>query len=139
MEMNEETARAGRQPTAVDLDDREKAAVDLDERLRAALEPPSGTVERVVRRAMDPPTRPQRRRLAAAAAGAALLALLLGALQVRRLASLPKPAPRSAVEIRGDAGIVTARSRTGRLRVVHGGSRHARAGSIILIHKGDDR
>jgi hypothetical protein len=127
--MNEETDRA----------DPLRAAMDLEERLRAALEPSPGTVERVVRRALDPLTRPRRRRLAAAAAGAALLALLLAALEVRRLPSRPKPAPRSAIEIRGDAAIVTARSRAGRLWVVHGGSRRTSAGSIILIHKGDDR
>jgi hypothetical protein len=131
------------------LGERPKAADDLGERLKAALEPPPAAVERIVRGALEGSRaagwRGRRRAAAAvgAAAGAAFLATaLLMILQLRRPPVPPAPAPapaRGAIEIRSAAGIVTARSPSGRLWIVGAAPRHPVAGSIILVHRGGNR
>jgi hypothetical protein len=128
--------------------ERLNAASYLDERLNAALEPPPAAVARVVRRALEgsPAAGRRRRRLAAAAvaagAGAAFLATLLMIDRPRRPLAPPPPAPpaaRGGIEIRGAAGIVSARSPSGRLWIVGVAPRHPVAGSIILVHRGGNR
>ncbi|HEV3075263.1 MAG TPA: hypothetical protein VHB47_12650 [Thermoanaerobaculia bacterium] len=129
------------------LDQRLNAADHLGERLNAALEPPAAAVERVVRGALEGSQvagRRRRRLMAAAAGGAAGAAFLATALllieQLRRPPTPPAPpASRGAIEIRDAAGIVTARSPSGRLWIVGPASRHPVAGSIILVHRGGNR
>jgi hypothetical protein len=127
------------------LGERLKAADDLGERLNAALEPPPAAVERIVRGALEGSRAAgwRGRRLAAAAVGAAagaafLATALLMILQLRRPPVPPAPA-RGAIEIRSAAGIVTARSPSGRLWIVGAAPRHPVAGSIILVHRGGNR
>src|ERR1700720_1196083 len=91
-----------------------------------------------------PPRWPRRRLLVAAAgaaAGAAFLATaLLMIVQLRRPTVPPAPAPaRGAIEIRSAAGIITARSPSGRLWIVGAAPRRPVAGSIILVHRGGNR
>jgi len=127
--------------------ERPDAADSLSERLNAVLEPPPAAVERVVRGALAGSREAgrRRRRLGAAAAGVAagaafLATALLMIVQLRRPPIPPVPAPaRSAIEIRNDAGIVTARSPSGRLWIVGAAPRRSVAGSIILVHRGGNR
>jgi len=64
--------------------------------------------------------------------------LMIG--QLRRRPALPvPPAAGGAIEIRSVAGIVTARSPSGRLWIVGATPRHPVAGSIILVHRGGNR
>ncbi len=132
------------------LDDRLNAADHLGERLNAALAPPPGAVERVVRRALEGSRLPgrRRRRVAVAAAGAAACAASPGTAWLmiapgRRPPAPPAPAAPlagpGAIEIRSAAGIVTARSPSGRLWIVGSAPRHPVAGSIILVHRGGNR
>lgn len=132
------------------LGERLNAADDLGERLNAALAPPTAAVERVVRRALEGSRAAGRpwRRLAAAAVGAAAGAAFLATawlmiVQWRRPPAPPAPAAPlagpGAIEIRNDAGIVTARSPAGRLWIVGAAPRHPVAGSIILVHRGGNR
>jgi hypothetical protein len=132
-------------------DERPEAASHLGERLKAALEPPPAAVERVVRRALAAsPAAGRWRRLVVAAAGAALLATLLVAVLLQRPAGQSVPAvatavatapaaPRGAIEVRSAAGIVTARSPSGRLWIVGTNPRHSVAGSIIVVRRGGNR
>jgi hypothetical protein len=60
--------------------------------------------------------------------------------QLRRPPAPSAPAPaQGAIEIRSAAGIVTARSPSGRLWIVGAAPRHPVAGSIILVHRGGNR
>jgi hypothetical protein len=68
---------------------------------------------------------------------------LLMIVQWRRPPAPPAPpaplAGAGAIEIRSAAGIVTARSPSGRLWIVGAAPRHPVAGSIILVHRGGNR
>jgi hypothetical protein len=148
MKARPEDARGEQPDAAAHLDDRLNAADHLGERLNAALAPPPAAVERVVRRALEGSQAAgrRRRRLAAAgaAAGAAFLATAL--LMIAQWRRPPAPAAPAAplagpgaIEIRSAAGIVTARSPSGRLWIVGATPRHPVAGSIILVHRGGNR